>query len=111
MTILGDRQHVDICLKSIQQDMYTHTGEQLSWAEFDARRNAGEELYVGEYPKADKNQFKKFAHSHTKKETMAWLENHDFSLDIMYTNGYPDCYDMWSGECAGIRCVDGILWN
>lgn len=46
--------------------MYTTTGEKLSWAEFEARRNTGEELYIGEYPK---------------------------------------------GECAGIRCTDGILWN
>ena len=91
--------------------MYTHTGEKLTWAEFEARRSAGEELYIGEYPKEDKEQFKKFAHSHTKAEVKKWLENNDFSLDIMYTNGRPDCYDEWSGECAGIRCVDGILWN
>lgn len=91
--------------------MYTTTGEKLSWKEFETRRENGEEIFVGEYPKEDKEAFKKFAHSHTKAETLKWLEDNDFNLDIMYTKGYPDCYDEWSGECAGIRCKDGYLWN
>lgn len=91
--------------------MYTTTGEKLTWAEFDRRRNNGEKIFIGDYPKEDKLQFKKFAHSHTKKETENWLTANDFSLDIMYTKGRPDCYDKWNGECAGIRCLDGYLWN
>ena len=91
--------------------MYTTTGEKLSWKEFEERRANGEEIYVGDYPKKDKDDFKHFAHHHTMAETEAWLIERDFNLDIMYTKGRPDCYDEWSGECAGIRCKDGILWN
>lgn len=29
----------------------------------------------------------------------------------MYTNGRPDAYDRWNGECAGVKCKDGWLWN
>ncbi len=29
----------------------------------------------------------------------------------MYTNGFPDCYDKWTDECAGIRCTDGWIFN
>ena len=91
--------------------MYTTSGEKLSWREFEERRNNGEALYVGNYPQKDKDDFKQFAHHHTMKETEQWLIERDFNLDIMYTTGCPDCYDEWSGECAGIRCTDGILWN
>ena len=91
--------------------MYTTDGVKMSWKEFDTRRENGEEIFVGNYPIEDKKAFKKFAHSHTVAETEQWLVDHDFSLDIMYTDGYPDCYDEWSGECAGIRCTDGWLWN
>lgn len=87
--------------------MYTTTGEKLTWAEFDARVAKGEKIFIGNYPEEDKRTFKAFAHSHTIEETKAWLENRDFSLDIMY----PGCYDEWNGECAGIRCKDGWLWN
>lgn len=45
-------------------------------------------------------------------ETEEWLEKNGLNLDIMYTEeGRPDCYDKWTGECAGIRCKDGYLWN
>lgn len=91
--------------------MYTTTGEKLTWAEFNARKEKGEEIFVGEYPKEDKEAFKEFAHCHTKAEAIQWLKDHDFNLDIMYTNGYPDCYDKWSEGCAGIHCKDGYLWN
>lgn len=91
--------------------MYTTTGEKLSWKEFDERRAKGEEIFIGDYPKEDKDAFKKYAHSHTKAEVLEYLESKDMNLDIMYTRGMPDCYDKWSGECAGIRCTDGYLWN
>ena len=91
--------------------MYTTTGERLTWKEFNNRRANGEKIFIGEYPKKDKEAFKAFAHSHTKKETEEWLDANDMSLDIMYTKGRPDCYDKWSGESAGIRCTDGYLWN
>lgn len=91
--------------------MYTTTGEKLTWAEFEERRAQGEEIYIGDYPIEDKMAFKEFAHKHTKCETEQWLVDHEASLDIMYTDGRPDCYDEWSGECAGIRCTDGYLWN
>lgn len=91
--------------------MYTTTGEKMTWAEFESRFNSGESIFIGDYPKEDKEEFKKYAHSHTMKETEEWLEKHDASLDIMYTNGRPDCYDKWNGECAAIRCTDGYLWN
>lgn len=87
--------------------MYTTTGEKLTWAEFDARVAKEEKIFIGDYPKEDKKAFKAFAHSHTIEETEAWLKNRDFSLDIMYPGGY----DEWNGECAGIRCKDGWLWN
>lgn len=91
--------------------MYTTTGERLTWAQFEERRNAGEQLFVGEYPESDRRAFKEYAHSHTKEETEKWLVEQDASLDIMYKNGRPVCYDKWNGECAGIRCKDGYLWN
>lgn len=91
--------------------MYTTTGEKLSWQEFEQRRANGEKLFVGDYPEKDKKAFKEYAHHHTMVETEQWLIKQDFNLDIMYTKGRPDCYDKWSGECAGIRCKDGILWN
>lgn len=91
--------------------MYTTTGEKMSWSEFEARRKNGEQIYVGNYPSEDKRRFKEFAYTHTKKEVLDWLNKNDFSLDIMYTDGRPDCYDKWNGECAGIRCKDGYLWN
>lgn len=91
--------------------MYTTTGEKMSWKEFEKRRNNGEQIFIGNYPKEDKNAFKKFAHSHTKRETKSWLDRNEANLDIMYTNGRPDCYDKLSEDCAGIRCTDGFLWN
>lgn len=91
--------------------MYTTTGEKMSWKEFETRRENGEEIFVGDYPKKDKEAFKKFAHSHTRRETEKWLDDNEANLDIMYTKGYPDCYDKWSEGCAGIRCTDGYLWN
>ena len=92
--------------------MYTTTGENISFAEFEARRAKGERLYVGTYPLKDKNNFKSYAHSHTRQETLNWLNKNQFSLDIMYDgNGYSDCYDKKQEECVGIRCTDGYLWN
>lgn len=91
--------------------MYTTTGEKLSWQEFNERREKGERIYIGNYPREDKDQFLQFAHSHTKQETEDWLEKNQASLDIMYTDGRPDAYDKWNGECAGVRCTDGYLWN
>lgn len=91
--------------------MYTTTGEKLSWKEFAARKAQGEKIYIGNYPIEDKIAFKRFAHSHTVAETKEYLESNDWSEDIMYTNGYPDCYDKWNGECAGIKCLDGWIWN
>lgn len=59
-----------------------------------------------------KDEFKKYAHQHTMAETEEWLNNQGLNLDIMYNNnGRPDCYDVWNGECAGVRCKNGILWN
>lgn len=49
--------------------MYTTTGEKLTWAEFNARVEKGEKIFIGNYPKEDKEAFKKYAHSHTKAET------------------------------------------
>lgn len=91
--------------------MYTTTGEKLPWIEFKRRRKQGEKIYIGNYPIEDKTDFKKFAHSHTVKETIAYIKFNDWSLDIMYTDGHPDCYDKWNGECAGIKCLDGWIWN
>ena len=60
----------------------------------------------------NKEEFKQYAHKHTMAETEDWLDNQGLNLDIMYnSNGRPDCYDVWNGECAGVRCKDGILWN
>lgn len=91
--------------------MYTTTGEKLTWAEYEARREKGEEIFIGDYPKEDQNNFVNFAHSHTMKETEKWLKDNDFNLDIMYTDGRPTHYDKFNGECAAIRCLDGYLWN
>lgn len=91
--------------------MYTTTGEKMSWKEFETRREQGEKIYIGDYPKEDKEAFLKYAHSHTVAETEKWLKDNDFSEDIMYTNGRPDAYDRWNGECAGVKCKDGWLWN
>lgn len=33
--------------------MYTTTGEKLTWAEFDARVEKGEKIFIGEYPFED----------------------------------------------------------
>ena len=41
--------------------MYTTTGEKLSWQEFDERRKNGERIYIGNYPREDKDQFLQFA--------------------------------------------------
>ena len=91
--------------------MYTTTGEKLSWKEFEERRKNGEALYIGNYPREDKDQFLEFAHSHTIAETEQWLVENNASLDIMYTDGRPDACDRFNGECAGVHCKDGYLWN
>jgi hypothetical protein len=91
--------------------MYTTTGEKLTWAEFDKRRENGEEIFVGDYPEEDKKAFLQYAHTHTVAETEQWLIDNDFSEDIMYTKGWPDTYDEFNGECAGVRCLDGWIWN
>ena len=31
--------------------MYTTTGEKLTWAEFERRYAAGEEIFIGDYPR------------------------------------------------------------
>lgn len=49
--------------------MYTTTGEKMSWKEFKTRREQGEKIYIGDYPKEDKEAFLKYAHSHTVAET------------------------------------------
>lgn len=92
--------------------MYTDKGEKLNWTEFDERRAKGEQLFIGDYPKDEKEMFLKYAHTHTKAETLIWLDRNDMSLDIMYDkNGRPDCCDRWNGECCGVYCTDGFLWN
>ena len=60
-----------------------------------------------------RKEFKKFAHSHTIEETIQWVDNHNTSLDDMMYNsiGRPVNYDTFQEECAGIYCIDGILWN
>jgi hypothetical protein len=91
--------------------MYTTTGEKLTWKEFEERRNNGEQIFIGDYPKEDQQAVLQFAHQHTVKETEQWLIDNDFTEDIMYTKGRPTAYDKWSGECAGVRCLDGWIWN
>lgn len=90
--------------------MYTTTGEKLTWEEFDKRRKQ-EEIFIGEYSKEDKKAFLEYAHTHTVAETEQWLVENNFTEDIMYTNGYPDTYDKWDGECAGVHCTNGWIWN
>ena len=60
-----------------------------------------------------RKEFKNFAHSHTIKKTEEWVKGHNTSLDdMMYSSmGRPINYDIFQEECAGIYCVDGILWN
>lgn len=91
--------------------MYTTDGRKMTWKEFENRRENGENIFVGEYPKEDVKAFLEYAHTHTKKQVEKYLEDTQASLDIMYVNGRPKYYDEWSGECAGVRCLDGILWN
>lgn len=92
--------------------MYTTTGEKLTWAEFNRRHAAGEEIFIGDYPREDKDAFLRYAHSHTVKETEQWLIDNEANEDIMYNEvGRPDAYDRFDGECAGVRCLDGWIWN
>lgn len=91
--------------------MYTTTGEKMSWKEFDTRRANGEELYIGDYPEEFSREFIAFAHKHTIAETQKWLEEKEATEDCMYINGRPRFYDKWNGECAGVRCTDGYIWN
>lgn len=92
--------------------MYANKGEKLNWTEFDKKRAKREFTFIGDSPKDKKEMFLKYAHSHTKAETEKWLDDNDMNLDIMYNeNGRPDCYDKWNGECCGVYCTDGILWN
>ena len=92
--------------------MYANKGEKLNWTEFDEKRAKREFTFIGDSPKDKKEMFLKYAHSHTKAETEKWLDDNDMNLDIMYNeNGRPDCYDKWNGECCGVYCTDGILWN
>lgn len=91
--------------------MYTTTGEKLTWLEFERRREKGEEIYIGDYPKEDKEAFLAYAHTHTVKETEDWLLANNFTEDIMYTQGRPDACDRFNGECAGVRCTNGWIWN
>lgn len=91
--------------------MYTTTGEKLTWREFTERKKNGEELFIGDYPKEDQQAFLQYAHTHTVKETEQWLEDNDFTEDIMYTRGRPTHYDQFNGECAGVKCLDGWIWN
>ena len=76
--------------------MYTTTGEKLTWAEFEARREKGEEIFIGNYPKEDQNNFVKFAHSHTMKET----ENAHFVSFEDEINRYRSTNDTYKNETA-----------
>lgn len=91
--------------------MYTTTGEKLTWAEYNARWEQTKNIFIGNYPKEDSERFLAYAHKHTKKEFLEFLDKEEANLDFMYVDGRPRFYDEWRGEVCGVRCKDGWLWN